>query len=202
MIDIKLKSDIIIPFDKIGEDSWLEKSNYIIKELADFWEDEIAEPIGVESILELEKRLGTTLPDSLKLFYQNFGIAGIGEVLQGIDEIGWIKDIWKDQPQYGPDFTAEDKKYLPFLVSFSDYLGNGNMFCFHSETLEVYYFDHDTQPYLTKLFDDAGDYLKGCLISCQSDFFNQEIGQKTVDAWCEEILDGIYGHDVVRKWKY
>ena len=123
-------------------------------------------------------------------------------MLQGIDEIGWIKDIWKDQPQYGPDFTAEDKKYLPFLVSFSDYLGNGNMFCFHSQTLEIYYFDHDTQPYLTKLFDDAGDYLKGCLISCQSDFFNQEIGQKTVDAWCEEILDGIYGHDVVRKWKY
>ncbi len=79
-------------------------------------------------------------------------------------EIGWIKNIWSEQPQYGPDFTEEDKIHLPFLVSFSDYLGNGNMFCFHSETKEIYYYDHDNRPYLTKMFDKIDDYLKGCLI--------------------------------------
>lgn len=202
MIDIKLKSDVIIPFEKIGDNNWVENTENIIKELADNWGDEIAEPIRLETILELEKRIGTTLPNSLKLFYQNFGIAEIGEELQDLDEIGWIRNIWKDEPQYGPEFTEEDKKNLPFLISFSDYLGNGNMFCFHSETKEIWYYDHDTQPYLTKLFNDAGDYLKGCLISCQSDLFNQEIGQEKVEKWSEEILITMFGKDIVKKWKY
>lgn len=202
MIDIKLKSDIIIPFEKIGDSDWTDKTELILNELADNWGDELQDPISIEAILELEKSLKTTLPNSLKLFYQKFGIAEIGEQLQNFNEIGWIKDIWKDHPQYGPDFTEEDKKHLPFLISFSDYLGNGNMFCFHSETKEIYYYDHDTQPYLTKLFDDASDYIKGCLISCQSDFFNQEIGEEKVEEWCEEILDEMFGTDIVKKWKY
>ncbi len=202
MIDIKSKSDIIIPFGKIGDENWLDKTKYIITEFADNWGNELSESISIEQLSELEKRLGTTLPDSLKLFYQKFGIANIGEQLQNFTEIGWIKDIWKDQPEYGPDFSDEDKKYLPFLVSFSDYLGNGNMFCFHCETKEIYYFDHDTQPFLTKLFDDASDYIKGCLISCQIDLFNQEIGQEKVEEWCEEILDEMFGEDIIEKWKY
>ncbi|WP_299444192.1 SMI1/KNR4 family protein [uncultured Aquimarina sp.] len=202
MIDIKQKSDIIIPFEKIGDDNWSDKTELIINELADNWGDELQEPITIEAISELEKSLKTTLPNSLKLFYQKFGIAGIGEQLQNFNEIGWIKDIWKDNPQYGPDFTKEDKKHLPFLISFSDYLGNGNMFCFHSETKEIYYYDHDTQPYLTKLFDDASEYIKGCLISCQSDLFNREIGQEKVEEWCEEILDELFGKNIIEKWKY
>jgi len=202
MIDIKSKSDIIIPFEKIGEENWLDKTKLIIKQLADNWEDELTEPISVKEIFELEKKLGVTLPSNLKLFYQKFGIANIGEELQDFDDIGWIKDIWKDAPEYGPDFTEDDNTVLPFLVSFSDYLGNGNMFCFHSETKEIYYYDHDTQPFLTKLFDDVSDYIKGCLISCQEDLFNQETGQEKVEEWCEEILDELFGDDVVKKWKY
>ncbi len=202
MIDIKSKSDIIIPFEKIGEENWFDKTELIITEYADNWGEELSEPISIEAIFELEKRLETTLPDSLKLFYQKFGIANIGEQLQSFTEIGWIQDIWKDEPEYGPNFSNKDKKHLPFLISFSDYLGNGNMFCFHSETKEIYYYDHDTQPYITKLFDDASDYIKGCLISCQVDLFNQEIGQEKVEKWSEEILDEMFGVDVVEKWKY
>jgi hypothetical protein len=202
MIDIKSKSDIIIPFDQIGEENWSDKTEHIIQELANNWNNELTEPISEETIFELEKRLGASLPSNLKLFYQKFGIAKIGEQLQSIDEIGWIKDIWKDAPQYGPDFSKDDKKHLPFLISFSDYLGNGNMFCFHSETKEIYYFDHDTKPYITKLFNSVSDYIQGCLISCQSDLFNQEIGQEKVEEWCEEILDEMFGKDIVEKWKY
>jgi len=202
MIDIKSKSDIIIPFDQIGEENWSDKTEHIIQELANNWNNELTEPISEETIFELEKRLGASLPSNLKLFYQKFGIAKIGEQLQSIDEIGWIKDIWKDAPQYGPDFSKDDKKHLPFLISFSDYLGNGNMFCFHSETKEIYYFDHDTKPYITKLFNSVSDYIQGCLISCQSDLFDQEIGQEKVEEWCEEILDEMFGKDIVEKWKY
>ena len=202
MIDIKSKSDIIIPFDQIGEENWSDKTEHIIQELANNWNNELTEPISEETIFELEKRLGASLPSNLKLFYQKFGIAKIGEQLQSIDEIGWIKDIWKDAPQYGPDFSKDDKKHLPFLISFSDYLGNGNMFCFHSETKEIYYFDHDTKPYITKLFNSVSDYIKGCLISCQSDLFNQEIGQEQVGKWCEEVLIETFSENIVKKWRY
>ena len=201
MIDIKLKSEILIPFNKIGDPNWENKTKLIIKELADNWSDEIEEPIALENILKLEKRLETSLPISLKLFYQKFGIAHIGEELQKLDEIDWIKNIWKDT-EYGRDFSEEDKNKLPYLISFSDYLGNGNMLCFHSESKEIYYYDHDTKPYLSKLFNDASDYIKGCLISCQADLFNQETGQEQVEEWCEEILIGMLGEKTVKKWKY
>ena len=202
MLEIKSKSDIIIPFEKIGEDGWTNKTELIIKELADNWDDDLQEPIAIDAITELEESLKTTLPNNLKLFYLKFGIAEIGEQLQDFDDIGWIKDIWKDAPEYGPDFTQDDNTVLPFLVSFSDYLGNGNMFCFHSKTKEIYYYDHDTQPFLTKIFDDVSDYIKGCLISCQSDLFNQETGQEKAEKWCEEILIELFGKEVVKKWQY
>ena len=202
MIDIKTKSDIIIPFERIGDSNWMTKTKLIIDEVAENWNEEPKKPILVNEITELEDRLKTTLPENLKLFYLNFGIAGIGEELQEFEEIDWLKNIWEDAPQYEPDFTKEDQKVLPFLISFSNYLGNGNVFCFHSKTKEIYYFDHDTQPYLTKLFDDVSDYIKGCLISCQSDLFNQDIDQDKVDDWCEEILDQLFDSEIVRKWKY
>ncbi len=113
----------------------------------------------------------------------------------------WIKDIWADAPQYGPDFTEEDKKILPYLISFSDYLGNGNMFCFHSETKEIFYFDHDTKPYLTKMFNSVDEYLKGCLVFAQSDLLG-EVEQKDVEEWTEEIVAEILGGDIVKKWRY
>ena len=202
MIDIKSKSDIIIPFEKIGDKNWLDKTKLIIDDFADNWGEELTEPIPNEEISKLEIKLGTNLPESLKLFYNEFGTANIGEQLQDFDEIGWLKNIWKDQAEHSPCFSEEDKKHLPYLVSFSNYLGNGNMFCFHSDTKEIYYFDHDTQPFLSKLFDDASDYIKACLISCQVDLFNQEIGQEKVEEWSEEVLNELYEKDLLKKWKH
>ncbi|WP_113652166.1 SMI1/KNR4 family protein [Pedobacter namyangjuensis] len=201
MLEINSKEDIIIPFDKIGEDNWESKTQLIIQSIAENWNDELKEPISIEEIQELENLLGTTLPNSLKIFYQKFGLADIGEQLQDLKEIGWIKNIWAEQPQYGPDFTEEDKIHLPFLVSFSDYLGNGNMFCFHSETKEIYYFDHDNKPYITKMFNTVDEYLKGCLIFAQSDLFG-DAEQEDVEEWTEEIVSEIIGEETVEKWRY
>jgi hypothetical protein len=201
MLEIDKKEDIIIPFDKIGDDNWEVTTGLIIQSIAENWNDELKEPIPIEEIEKLENRLGTSLPNSLKTFYQKFGLAKIGEQLQDLNEIDWIKNIWAEQPQYGPDFTVEDKIHLPFLVSFSDYLGNGNMFCFHSETKEIYYYDHDNRPYLTKMFNTVDEYLKGCLIFVQSDLFG-EADQEDVEEWTEEIVSDIIGEESVQKWRY
>jgi len=202
MIEISKKEDIVIPFDKIGDENWDIKTGEIIESLADIWNDDLPEPKTDEEINSLEIKLGTKLPENLKLFYKTFGIAPIGEQLLDFNEIGWIKDIWAKAPEYGPDFTDEDKTVLPFLITFSDYLGNGNMFCFHCDTKEIYYYDHDDKPYLTKLFDTVDDYLKGCLICCQSDLLAEGTDQNDVREWAEEIVEQLYGEKIIRKWMY
>ena len=124
----------------------------------------------------------------------------IGEELIPIDDIDYIQKFWSI-PEYAPDFSEEEKEIIPNLIWFGDYLGNGNMFCFHKETKEIYYFDHDTKPYIAKLFNDFSDYLKGCLISAQSDLFGK-VEQDKVEQWTEEIVIDIFGEEIVKKWKY
>ncbi len=201
MIDINLKNDIIIPFDKIGDIGWNEKSKLIIESLAENWSNNLKEPIPIEEIENLEKRLETALPEGLKTFYNTFGISDIGEQLQSFEDIIWMKDIWEEDNPYGPEFSKEDKILLPHLITFSDYLGNGNMFCFHSITKEIYYFDHDTKPFITKMFQNVDEYIKGCLIFAQADLFG-EVGQEQVEKWTEEIAEDLFGKDIVRKWRY
>lgn len=202
MINIGKKLDIVIPFDTIGEEGWDVRTKDILLSFADNWGRELPEIKTEQEIISLENRLGASLPVNLKVFYQTFGIADVGEQLQSFDEMGWLKDIWGDMPQYGPDFSERDNGILPFLITFSDYLGNGNMFCFHSETKEIYYFDHDTRPYLTRMFSCVDDYLKGCLISCQSQLFADINLESEAMKWTEDILKELYGQEVVTKWYY
>ena len=201
MIQINKKSDIIIPFNKIGENNWAIHTGKIITSLAENWNDNLAKPIQEEDFVQLEKRLSVSLPNSLKLFYKTFGIANIGEELQAFDEIEWLKNIWTDENSY-PYYSEEDKKVIPHLITFSNYLGNGNMFCFHAESHKIYYFDHDTQPYITKLFDCIDDYIKGCLIQAQIDLFGEDVEQNIVEEWVEQILIELFGLDTVKKWLY
>ncbi|WP_281232968.1 SMI1/KNR4 family protein [Flavobacterium gelatinilyticum] len=198
MIEIHKKEDILIPFNQIGDADWKMNTQKIIEAITDNFGDDLKNPVPKEEILALETKLGTTLPKGLKLFYETFGIAAIGEQLQDFNEVGWIKDIWAGEPQYGPDFTGDDNKVLPYLISFSDYLGNGNMFCFHSETKEIYYYDHDDQPYLTKMFDTVDDYFKGCLIFAQADLAENNEAEN----WTEEIVIQLLGEKTVKKWRY
>ncbi len=206
MLEIYQKSDIIVPFEKIGENGWQEKTKIILEALADNWGNELPKPKTNEEITELEKRLNTALPNGLRLFYQTFGIADIGEELMRFSDIGRTNDIWfknGEYIEYAPDFNEEDKAVLPYLVHFSDYLGNGNMFCFHSQTHEIYYYDHESgAPYFTKLFDTADDYIKACLIHCQANLFGENIDEDEVMRWTEEITAEIFGKEVIRKWRY
>lgn len=202
MFEINKKSDIAIPFHSIGDDDWEIQTRNIIQAIVDNWDDEIAVPCSALDIQQLELRLKVKLPASLKLFYQIFGIADIGEQLQSCEDIDFLHNIWAKTPEYAPDFAEADLDVLPFLITFSDYLGNGNMFCFHVNTHEIYYFDHDSKPYLSKMFDRVDDYLKGCLIFAQADLFGLNIDQEQVEQWVEEVAVRLFGQATVNKWRY
>ena len=204
MMTISKKEDILIPFSSMSDPDWYIYTQIILDALAVKWNSHIPPPISKEKISSLENKLGTHLPDKLKLFYETFGLADIGEELQDFETIEWLKDIWPqdDVFNYGPEFSEEDKKLLPYLVTFSDYLGNGNMFCFHSETHEIYYLNHEDHPLLHKMFASVDEYIKGCLIFAQADLFDTTIEQKKVEKWTEEIVKDLYDNEVVNRWIY
>lgn len=202
MINITSKKEIIIPFDEIGDDKWKENTKLIIKGLADNWNQELPIPISHKEILELENRIGTSLPKSLSIFHQAFGPANIGEELLSCSQIDKLKNLWPGINEKSEYFTDAECKLLPNLIAFSDVLGSGDMFCFHSETKDIYFFDHSDAPYFSKFFNDASDYIRGCLIQAQTDLFDIDTGQDAVEEWCEEILKELYGTSLVLKWLY
>jgi hypothetical protein len=202
MLEINAKQDFLMPFVRIGDEGWDLNTRIILEAYAENWDEPLSEPKTDADIFALEKKLGAALPDSLKVFYQHFGTANIGEILQTFDDIDWLKSTWSDAPEYGPDFTELDNEVLPYLISFSDYLGSGNMFCYHAKTHQIFYYDHDQKPYISKMFDCIDDYLRGCLIYMQSDLFGADITQDTASRWALEIQMQLFGAAIVCKWHY
>jgi len=71
------------------------------------------------------------------------------------------------------------------------------MFCFHSETKEIYYFDHDGGLYISKLFHRMDEYLKCCLILAQNDLSDAD----EIETWSEEVVTAIVGATIIKKWR-
>ncbi|MDR1616068.1 MAG: SMI1/KNR4 family protein [Syntrophomonadaceae bacterium] len=190
MLTIRKKDDIIIPFIKqTGEEGWQAKTRIILEAIAEKWNSELPQPKAEEETVRLEAELQTSLPSSLKIFYQEFGVADIGETLQEWDDIKWLAGFWAAIPQLGPDLTEADQSVCPYLVTFGGCVNDSGIWCFHAETKEIYYFDYDERPHITKLYDSFDDYLKNCLILAQSELFANPATKKDVLRWGKEILE-------------
>lgn len=206
MINISKKSDIVIPFKAIGEEGWLEKLELIVSSLLYCWGtsiDEIQFALKSDNELDdLEKRIETTLPPGLRMYYKTFGIGDVGDKLQEFDFVGRLGETWdlNEKPYCGPNFTKEELEIFPHLVTFSDHHRNGSVFCFHDQTHEIYYYDHLSEPHFTRMFKSIDDYVVACLISCQLDLFDLEVGQDAVEQWIKEIMEDLYGKEVYNKW--
>ncbi len=202
MLNIATKADIIIPFESIGDNDWLENSKKIINAIADNWSENTAIAITDDKISQLEKKLTISLPTDLAMFYKQFGIANIGEILLNIDEVDWLQNAWQGIEEMFANFSEQEKSILPNLIAFSECLGGGNMMCFHTSTHEVYFFDHENKPHLSRLFTNVSEYIKACLIYYQLDLFDMDVGQDTVATWCYEILVENFPIETIKKWLF
>ncbi|WP_370681408.1 SMI1/KNR4 family protein [Comamonas sp. GB3 AK4-5] len=176
-----------------------------------------ANPCSLAELRLCEWRLGCSLPQSLRGYYLQLGVLDWSERLLNprfdpsapdtdMDAIGpvhvvfpGISDIVEiSQPQQAPALMAA----LDALVAFGDYLGNGNLWCFDRRDGSVWYLDHDSGPLLTRVFDDAGDYLDAlalmalCLAHATAD------GKDDGDARAEAMLRQRLGSALVKKWMY
>ncbi len=197
MLELRNAADIIVPFEVMGETGWEKATGMLLAEQAEHWGSPMNRPVAENLIKATEKRLGAALPPDLALFYRTFGVADIGEELQALENMEYLS-AWAEGFEPEEFMDPDQLALLPQLVTFSEYLGNGNAFCFHRDTGEIYYFDHDTAPHLVKLFDRAGDYLKGCLVKLQEAFFVGSDGEEIV----EEKLVELFGERLITKWLY
>lgn len=158
-------------------------------------------PVKAEEVVALEQRLGCPLPPLLRTYHEQIGTLDLAETLCSVipakyasieplrDAYPGITDILDDAPDADQQWARVDQ-----LIVFGDYLGNGNMWCFHRQTGEVWYFDHDSSPMLTQIFSDVGQYLDVLMFMCLLTVHGEEDN--------EDLLREHLGDAVVEKWMY
>lgn len=158
-------------------------------------------PVKPEDVVALEQRLDCPLPPLLRTYHEQIGTLDLAETLCSVTPAKYasieplhnaypgISDILEDAPDADALWALVRQ-----LVVFGDYLGNGNMWCFHRKTGEVWYFDHDSSPMLTQIFSDAGQYLDVLMFMCLLAVHGEEDN--------EDVLRERLGDAVVEKWMY
>jgi SMI1-KNR4 cell-wall len=173
----------------------------VIAAYASLWEGHVSqmrvEPVSEADIAKLEAQIGCSLPQPLRNYHLEFGALKLAETLCNV-----IRSDYQIQPHLKAfpgiiELTYDDTvlDLAEKLVVFGDYLGNGNMFCFHHRTGEVYYFDHDRGELLTRFFSSVQDYLDALMILCLGEIHDDEEA-------AEALLVERYGQALVRKWRY
>jgi hypothetical protein len=190
--------DVIVPRKIIGIDpDWEEEILPILEIYADYLGDEMSEGTSTDRIKHCEITLGTTLPNDLKLFYLRFGAARLIEGLFEVEEFQYITANWEQS--FLDHYNKEEQTVLSNLIVFGDYLGNGNVWCFHKNTKKIFYFNHDSKPNINQMFGTFYEYLQSLLIYTQG-----EIGQEieNFDKEVEKLVIDLIGKDRVKVWQY
>jgi SMI1 / KNR4 family (SUKH-1) len=173
----------------------------VIAAYASLWEGHVTQPkiapVSEAAMAALETRLGCRLPPPLRAYHLEFGALNLAERLCALEDrytqIEPLLEAYPGIPDMEP--SPEELSLAGELIAFGDYLGNGNMFCFHRETGAVYYFDHDSPPMLTRFFGDTQTYLDALMVLTLAEAYDApERG--------EELLAERFGAGIARKWRY
>lgn len=160
-------------------------------------------PASRAALDDCEQRIGCPLPPMLRAYHQHIGVEYLAEIINPperieplLDAFPGLEDILED---LSADQAAATRALVEQLIAFGDYLGNGNLWCFHRQTGQVWYCDHDTGECLTPIFDDVRDYLDAVMILSLAEAHDLE-GEDHEAA--ESILRQRLGDAVVEKWMY
>ena len=195
---IEKVEDVIIPQKVIGVDTgWEVEILPILQAYVDYSGEEMAGATSEESIKKCEKALGTTLPNDLKLFYLRFGAAKLMEKLFDVEDFVYFTANCGQN--FLDHYNKEQQDILSKLIVFGDYLGNGNVWCFHKDTKEIFYYNHDTKPNINQIFKTFYEYLQSLLIFTQG-----AIGDEIENLFnqCEKMVVELIGKDRVKVWQY
>ena len=190
--------DIIFPQKSILNDrDWDTEISPIIEGYADFWGNELIQATSSNEIENCEKRLQTKLPEDLKIFYLRFGNARLCEDLLPVEEMDYLTETW--DASFFENHTETERQEIFKLIIFADYKGSGNFWCFHKDTKHIFYFNHDSNPNISAMFDTFEEYLKWMLIFTQGEIgqFNDGLEENLL-----EIVQREIGKERIRIWHY
>jgi hypothetical protein len=162
-------------------------------------------PANPQIIRKLEIALGCELPQALKNYHLNFGVTELAERLNklDIDDDYGIKSLLDAYPGIvDMELSARDMADVQQMIAFGDYLGNGNMWCFHRQSQAIYYFDHDSAPVLTAMFDDVKDYLDVLMVMNIAHAHTDLDGTQDAIKLYEPLLNERFGKAFIKKWMY
>ncbi|WEK09047.1 MAG: SMI1/KNR4 family protein [Candidatus Pseudomonas colombiensis] len=154
-------------------------------------------PASPAELEQCEGLIGCPLPLALRRYHAQLGALSLAETLCSVHPGSEpIQPLLQAYPGIvDMDERELDRALVDKLVAFGDYLGNGNLFCFHRDTGAVYYFDHDTDPALTRFFDATEDYLDALMLLCLAEVYDD-------DESGEALISQRYGRALIHKWRY
>ena len=182
------------PLEPVSRREWY---GAVLGAYAQLWDQTPGAPVDAAALDALEQRLACPLPPALREYHREFGALSLAERLCSVAGSDICIEPLLDAFPGIVDLagTGAELELAEKLVAFGDYLGNGNLFCFHRETGEVYYFDHDGGALLTRFFASPEDYLDALMILCLAEIHDDDEGG-------EALLSERFGRELVHKWRY
>ena len=174
-------------------------------------------PFSPAELRLCEWRLGGKLPEALRDYLLQLGVLDWAERLlsprfdlkapdEDMDAIGPVSVVFPGVADIvemqGPEHSSQLQAELQQLVAFGDYLGNGNLWCFDRRDGSVWYLDHDSSPLLTRVFEDAGNYLDALVMMALCRAHAIAGGRGDGDEVAEVMLSQRLGKDLIEKWMY
>ncbi|KAF1054094.1 MAG: hypothetical protein GAK43_01081 [Stenotrophomonas maltophilia] len=169
----------------------------VLAAYAALWDRPLLAPVSDAALDALEADLGCALPPALRAYQQEFGALELAERLcSATGESPAIEPLLQAYPGIVEMQVYEQQRpLLESLVAFGDYLGNGNLWCFERDSGALFYFDHDSQPTLTRFSDDLQDYFDALMLLCLAEVHDD-------DDSAEALLIERFGEDRLRTWRY
>lgn len=159
-------------------------------------------PASRAALDDCEQHIGCPLPPMLRAYHERIGVEYLAEIINPPERIEPLLDAFPGLEDILEDMSAEQaaatRALAEQLIAFGDYLGNGNLWCFHRQTGQVWYCDHDTGECLSQIFDDVRDYLDAVMILSLAEAHDPEDGHEAA----ESILRQRLGDAVMEKWMY
>ncbi|WAH64884.1 SMI1/KNR4 family protein [Xanthomonas hortorum] len=181
----------------VDDDARLQWYRQVCTAYAALLGDDAAQAASLQAVLACQARLGCALPPLLARYHCEVGSLALAETLCALgDTAPSIEPLQQAYPSIDEiEASAEEHALIPSLIVFGDYLGNGNLWCFHRDSGAVYYFDHDDGAMLTRLFDSVAGYLDAVMLLCLGEIHDD-------DAAAQALLEARLGTQTVRKWRY
>lgn len=178
----KAKSDMMPPFERIGEPQWDHK----LRSFLTSYDVPLSKPATESELDECEQRIGATLPNALRMFLAAFGPVSFDYVT-----ILPPSEVRRPDEFFVESLPAEAKSKVNECIRVAEAGGSGDVFVVHLPTGSIHLLSHDP-PSLQACLQSFDDLVRIACISIHSGFYGWD--DEDVEDMTEELMDELFGN--------